>query len=111
MDADADGDPHPMPLGELCVEGLHGRHHAKTRPHSPLGAVFMRLGIAKVDQQPIAEVLRNVPLQGLDHRGTRRLVGADDLAQVFGVELACQDCRVHQITEQHGELPALRFRG
>ncbi len=34
-----------------------------------MGIVFMRLGIAKVDQDAIAEVLRNVPIQALDHCG------------------------------------------
>jgi hypothetical protein len=68
------------------------------------------LRIAKVDQQAITEVLCNAPLQALDHRGARGLVGADDLAQVFGVKLARQDRGVHQITEQHGELTTLRVR-
>ena len=33
----------------------------------------------------------NVLLQGLDHRSTYALVGTDDLAQVFRVELTQQD--------------------
>jgi len=95
VDADTDGNPYPVSLGELCSEGLHGRHHAKTRAYGPLGVVFMCLGIAKVDQQTIAEVLRNVPLQGFNHCGTCSLVGANDLTQVLGVELAGQGCGVH----------------
>jgi len=80
MDAGADSDPHPVTLDELGVERLHGRHHAQARSYGPLCVVFMRLGIAKVDQETIAEVLRNVPLQGLDHCGARGLVSTDDIA-------------------------------
>ena len=34
-----------------------------------------------------------------------------DLAEVFGVELAGEDGRVHQVTEQHRELAAFGLWG
>ena len=74
--------------------------------HGPLGVVFMGLGIAKVHQQAIAEILRNIPVKALDDRGAGLLVGPHHLAQVFRVELPGQAGRVHQVTEQHRELAA-----
>ena len=71
----------------------------------------MRLGIAKVDQQAIAEILGDMALKALDDLGAGRLVGPHHLAQVFGVELAGERGRVDQVTEQHRELAAFGLRG
>jgi hypothetical protein len=48
----------------------------------------MGLGIAKVDQEAITEQLGNMAVKALNDLGTGALVRADDLAQVFEVELA-----------------------
>ena len=80
--------------------------HPQPGPHGPLGVIFVRLGIAKVDQQAIAEVLGDMPLKALDHLGAGVLVGPHHLPQLFRVELAGERGRVHQVTEQHGELAA-----
>src|SRR6266446_1505990 len=71
----------------------------------------MRLGIAKIDEQPIAEILGNMAVKALDDLGTGGLVGAHDLPQVFWVELAREDSGVYQVTEHHGELTAFCCRG
>jgi hypothetical protein len=64
----------------------------------------MRLGIAKVHQQTISEILGNMAVKVLNDCGGGLLVGADDLPQIFWVELAGKGRRVHQVTEHHGEL-------
>jgi hypothetical protein len=79
--------------------------------HGALRIVFVRLGIAKVDQQTITEVLGNMPLEAGDHFGAGVLIGPHYLAQLFRVELAGECGRVHQVTKQHGELAAFRVRG
>ena len=71
----------------------------------------MRLGIAKIDQQAIAEILGDMPLKALDDLSTGSLVGAHHLPQIFGIELAGERGRIHQVTEQHGELAAFGLRG
>jgi hypothetical protein len=43
-------------------------------------------GITEVDQQPIAEVLGDMPLKALDHFSTHGLIGLDHLAELFGVQ-------------------------
>jgi hypothetical protein len=67
--------------------------------------------IAKVHQQPISEILRNVPGKALDDLGTDGLIDAYHLTVVFWVKLASEDCRVDQVTEHNGELTAFRLRG
>ena len=73
--------------------------------------VFMGLGIAKVHQQAIAEVLGNVAVKALDDLGTGGLIGSDHGAEVFRIESTRQHRRVHQVTEQDGELAAFSVRG
>jgi hypothetical protein len=71
----------------------------------------MRLRIAKVDQQAIAQILGDMPGKALDDVHTGGLVGADDFAQVFGVELPRQGGRVGEVAEHHRELAAFGLRG
>jgi hypothetical protein len=47
----------------------------------------MRLRIAKVDEQTVAEILRDVPVKTLDDRSAGGLVGLDYLTQVFRIQL------------------------
>ena len=110
MDADADRQPDACVLRQARIERSHRRHQAKTSAHRPLGVIFMRLGIAKVHQQAIAQILRDIAAKALDHRGTGLLVGAHHLPQVFRVELDGESCRVHEITEHHRELAPFGFR-
>jgi hypothetical protein len=59
----------------------------------------MRLRIPKVDEQAIAEILRDMPLEVGDHFGTDLLIGPHHLTPLFRVELAGERGRVHQIAE------------
>jgi hypothetical protein len=88
---------------------LEGGHHAQPGLHRPAGVVLMRLGIAKVDQQPIAQILCDIPLQALDHFVTGLLIGPHDRPVIFGIELAGQGGGIDEVAEQHGELAALRL--
>jgi hypothetical protein len=66
----------------------------------------MGLGIAKVDQEAIAQILGNVPLKAPDHLGASGVVGAYHLAPVFWIELPSKRRRAHQVAKQHGQLSA-----
>ena len=68
----------------------------------------MCLGVAKVDQQTIAEILGDVACVLPDDRGRRLLVGTHHRTQVFRVELARELCGAYQVAEEHGELPPFR---
>ena len=52
-----------------------------------------------------------MPVKALDDLGTDGLVGAHDLAQVFGVEVAREPSRVHQGAKHDRELATLGLRG
>ena len=106
MDPQAHGQLHPPLLRQAGIELAQGLHHPQPGPHRPLGVIFVRQGIAKVDQQAIAEILRNMPLKAGNHLGAGVLIGPHHLAQVFRVELAGERGGVHQVTKQHGELAA-----
>src|SRR6516162_4180199 len=70
----------------------------------------MCLGIAKVDQETIAEILGHMPGKALDDVDAGGLVRLDHLAQLLGVELPCQAGGVDHVAEQHSELAAFRLR-
>jgi hypothetical protein len=111
MEAQAYGEGYPALPREARIELPDGFRHPEPRPHRPRGVIFVRPGIAKVDQQPIAEILRNMPVIALNHSGAGALIGPHHLAPLFGVELAGEHRRVHQITEQHRELAAFGLWG
>src|SRR5262249_24693657 len=106
----ADREPHPVPLGERGIERLHGGHYPQTSPHSALGIVFMRLRITKIDEQAIAQVLRNMAVKARNDRGTGRLIGPDYVPPVLGIKLAGEGGRIHQVTKYHGELASSSLR-
>jgi hypothetical protein len=110
MNSHSDGDLDACVLLELGIQLPDRRYHSEASPHRPLGIILMRQGIAEVDQQAIAEILRDVALEALDDLGTGLLIGAHPLAVVFRVELAGEHGRVHEVAEQHRKLAAFRVR-
>ena len=63
MDPQAHRNPHPVARLEIGVQCLQDPHNLQTSAHGALRVVFVRLGIAKVDEQTIAEILRDGPRQ------------------------------------------------
>ncbi len=81
-----------------------GLHDPQAGTYGARGVVLVRLGPAQVDEQPVPQILGDVAREALDDLGGSRLVGADDLAQVLGVEPAGQDGRVREVAEHHRQL-------
>ena len=105
-----DADPHRQADARVPQQAGRQRPHrlqnAQAGAHGALRVIFMRLRIAKVDEQAIAQVLGHMPGKALDHGDAGGLVGADHLAEVFGIELPGQAGRIGQVAEQHRELAA-----
>ena len=110
MDTHADRQTDHVLLPQPFIQHAERFDHPKTSTHRPLGIIFVRPGIAKVHQQPIAQILRNMALKALDDRGTGGLVHPHHVPQVFRIQLRRERCRLHQVTEQHRELAALGVR-
>jgi hypothetical protein len=69
----------PLPL-QTGIELRHRLHDAQPGPHRPLRVILMRLRIAEVDQEPIAQILRDMPLVASDHFGAGLLIRPHHLA-------------------------------
>ena len=106
MDTQAHGQVHPLVLDQPRVQHRHGLYNAQSGAHGALRIVFVGLRIAKVDEQAVAQILRDRPGKALDDGGAGGVVGTQHLAQVFGIELPGEAGRVGQIAEHHGELAA-----
>ena len=60
-------------------------HQLQPCAHGPLCVVLVRLGVAEVDQDPVAHVLRYEAAEALHGLRDALLIGRNDLAQVFRV--------------------------
>ena len=102
VDADARGERTAEPLAQRA----HTVDRGEARAQRPLGVVVVRLRVAEVGEDAVAQVLRDVPAEALDGARGRALIRADDLAQVLGIELRRQLGRAHEVAEEDRELPA-----
>ena len=110
MDTKPHGEVHPILARQMGIQGGNGLDDAQAGIHRAPGIVFMGCGVAKIDEQSIAQILGDMALVGLDDLSCGLLVGAHHGTQVFGVELAGQLGRAHQVAEQYRELPPFRVR-
>ena len=99
-------------LLQAGIELPQGVEYPEPGPYRPRRIIFVGLGIAEVDEQTIAEILRDMPVKTGDYLGAGVLIGLHHLLQVFGVKLCRERGRADQVTEEHRELaPFRRWRG
>jgi hypothetical protein len=96
-------------LLETSMQGSHGIENTEPSTDSPVGIVFMRVGIAKVHQETIPQELSNVPVIASNYLSTGGLIRTDYLSVLFWVELAGQFCGIDQVTEHDGQLTSFCF--
>ena len=111
VDAEPYGEVHTVLYRQAGIQGGDGLDNAQASMHRTPGIIFMGHGVAKIDEQPIAEVLGDMTFVVLDDLGSGLLVSAHHRAQVFRVELTRELCGAHQVTEQHGQLAAFGVGG
>jgi len=81
------------------------------RSHRPFGIVFVREGIAEVDEEPIAKILGDVTVEPGDHFATCLLIRPHNVPELFRIEPARERGRVHEIAEEDRQLPPLGIGG
>jgi hypothetical protein len=69
------------------------------------------LGITEVNKHTVAHVLGDKSSKGRDVVGDAAVIGADDLAQILGVEASRQRRRTDQIAEHHSQLALFCVNG
>jgi hypothetical protein len=87
MDTYMDPELDPSLSVETLIQVSQGSEDTQTSPYSSVSVIFMRLGIAKIDQQTIAEELGDVPVIAANHLRTGGLVGTYHVSVHFGVEV------------------------
>jgi len=60
--------------------------HREAGVHRPLGIVLMRLRISEINQHAVAHVFGDKAVKAADRLGDTAMIGADDLAQILGIE-------------------------
>jgi len=78
--------PHTSGVREKSVELRHPFHQAQSGMHGAPCIVFVGLRIAKIYDQPISLVLRDMPVKSVHGFSTQRLVVTRHLEQLFGIE-------------------------
>ena len=73
----------PPPVAQRLQAG----QDVQCRVHRTPRVVFVRGGVAEIDQHAVAQVLRHVAVQPCHGLGTQLVIGAQQVAHVFGVEL------------------------
>ena len=79
--------PPPPPTPPPSFPSLpspDGLNDPEPGPDGTLGVILAGLGVTEVDKEAVAEVLGNVGAEAADHFGAGGLVGADDVAEIFG---------------------------
>ena len=107
VDADADGQ---LAIGgQRRVPPAYRVDDVEPGADRPLRVVLPRPRIAEVRHHPVALILRHLTAVTHDDRGHGFLVRAQHLPPVLDVHASGERGRLDEITEEHGELPALAF--
>jgi hypothetical protein len=71
------------------------------------GVVLVRLRIAEINQDAVAHVAGDKPAKTLDNLCDTAMIGADDPAQILGIEPRRQGHRPDQVAKNHRQLAPL----
>src|SRR5215470_12662796 len=106
VNSDAGGKTDPALLRQALAQPADGLHHSEGGVDRPLAIVFVRVGKAKIDEQSVAQILRDIPFEELDDLSAGRLVGPHHVAQVFGVQVYSERRGIDQVAKHDRELTA-----
>src|SRR6516164_7118709 len=66
VNSDAGGKTDPALSRQALAQPADGLHHSEGGVDRPPAIVFVRVGKAKIDEQSVAQILRDVPFEELD---------------------------------------------
>ena len=110
VDADAHGERHRPLRAQPRVQLGDGVDDVETGLHGASSIIFMRDGIAEVDQDAVAVELRDGALVAADGRRRGFAVVADDVAEILRVDFARQLRGSHQVAEDERHVAAFDGR-
>jgi hypothetical protein len=111
VDADSNSQPRVRPdVRQPATQSRRRVEQPKPGPNGALGIVLVGLRPSEVDQKPVPEELGDMAVEMPDNLGAGLLVGADDLAELLGVQSLGERRKGDQVAEHHGELAALGTR-
>jgi hypothetical protein len=90
------------------MQCANGFDNPQPSTDSPMRIVFMGLGIAEINKQPVTQELSNMPVIAPNHLSTGGLIRTDHVPVLFGVELSRQGSGIDQVAEHDRELPSFR---
>jgi hypothetical protein len=105
-------DDQPRSNADARLQGRHSLEAADRGDHFQPGAngafrvILMRLGIAEVNQHPVARIRRHEAAEALHNLGNAVVVGGDDFAQIFGIHACRHRRQANEIGEHHRDLAA-----
>ena len=85
----------------------NGLDNVARRTHCAFRCVLVRMRIAEVSKDAVAQVLGEIAVVARDRAGAGVLIGTHDVADVFGIGTGGEFGRADEIGEHYCELPAL----
>jgi hypothetical protein len=79
------GETDPLLLLQALLQRAESLNDAQPRAHGALRIVFVRLWIPKINQQPIAQILGDVPIKAFNDLRTDGMISTHHFAQLFEV--------------------------
>ena len=103
----ADADRELLRWIEPRVQRREPVQHLQARVHGSPRVVFVRDGVAEVDEQAVAEVLGDVALEFVNGLTGGVLISANEFDELFGIETIGERGRADEVAEHHRQLTAV----
>jgi hypothetical protein len=88
VDTDPKGDADTTSALQVRVEFFEACENPETGTNGPVGIILMGGRITEIDEDAVAEILRDMPIEVLDYGARDLLVGLDQFAQILWIEPA-----------------------
>ena len=89
-----------------CRQLFDRADEGKPRLHRTLDVIFLRAGIAEVNEYAVAHVLRDKAAEAGNSLGDATVIGADHFSEILGIHARRECRRSHEVAEHYCELAA-----